>query len=130
MIGPDRRVGILTADANVLGEEHFNAAGWSASTLKVAVRGMQDQPGFRGYIDDQPEVDVRRIGREMASAGRALVAEHPDVGAIVLECTNMAPYAYLVQDATGLPVFDVQLLANLVHAATHRRPYGDERPGG
>ena len=32
---------------------------------------------------------------------------------------DMAPYAYLVQEATGLPVFDVQLLTNLVHAATH-----------
>jgi hypothetical protein len=128
MIGPDRRVGILTADRNVLGEMHFTAAGWSASDVKIAVRGMQDQKGFRGYIDDQPEVDVELIGREMAAAGRALVAEQPDVGAIVLECTNMAPYAHLVQEATGLPVFDVQLLANLVHAATHRRPYEERRP--
>jgi hypothetical protein len=123
MIGPERRVGIITADENVLGEEHFNAAGWSPSTVKVAVRGLQDKPGFRGFIDDQPVVDTELCGREMVSVARALVAEHPDVGAIVLECTNMAPYAHLVQEETGLPVFDVQLLANLVHAATDRRPY-------
>jgi hypothetical protein len=123
MIGPDRRVGIITADENVLGDTHFNAAGWSPDTVKVAVRGLQDGPGFRGFIEDRPVVDTEACGREMVAAARALVAEHPDVGAIVLECTNMAPYAYLVQEATGLPVFDVQLLANLVHEATHRRRY-------
>ncbi len=127
MIGADRRVGILTADSGALGELHFQAAGWSAADVPIAVRGMQNGPGFRGYIDDRPEVDVELIGREMADAARALVREHPDVGAIVLECTNMAPYAHLVQGAVGLPVFDVQLLAKLVHDATHRGPYGTSR---
>jgi len=35
-------------------------------------------------------------------AGR-LVAEHPEIGAIVLECTNMPPYRADIQAATGLP---------------------------
>jgi Asp/Glu/hydantoin racemase len=44
------------------------------------------------------------------------VAEHPDVGAIVLECTNMPPYTADIQRETGLPVFDIVSLVNMVHA--------------
>ncbi|MEO0387489.1 MAG: aspartate/glutamate racemase family protein, partial [Pseudomonadota bacterium] len=38
---------------------------------------------------------------------RALQAAHPDLGAIVLECTNMTPYAAAIGAATGLPTFSM-----------------------
>ena len=44
-----------------------------------------------------------------------LVAEHPEIGAIVLECTNMPPYRADIQAATGLPVFDITTLVRMVH---------------
>jgi Asp/Glu/hydantoin racemase len=46
---------------------------------------------------------------------RRLVTEHPDVGAIVLECTNMPPYAADIQRETGRPVFDIVALVTLIH---------------
>jgi Asp/Glu/hydantoin racemase len=59
-------------------------------------------------------VDVAR--EEHFRVARRLVAEHPDVGAIVLECTNMPPYTADIQRETGLPVFDIVSLVNMVHA--------------
>jgi hypothetical protein len=41
------------------------------------------------------------------AAARDLVARHPGIDTIVFECTNLPPYKKAVQDATGLPVFDV-----------------------
>ena len=38
-------------------------------------------------------------------------------GAIVLECTNMPPYAAAIRQATALPVFDITSLIQMVHAA-------------
>ena len=43
----------------------------------------------------------------MIAAGRRLLAKAPNVGAIVLECTNMAPYAKALSKAVRLPVFDI-----------------------
>jgi hypothetical protein len=43
------------------------------------------------------------------------VSEHPDVGAVVLECTNMPPYTADIQRETGRPVFDIVSLVRLVH---------------
>ena len=34
----------------------------------------------------------------------------PEIAAIVLECTNMPPYADAVRAATGLPVHDITTL--------------------
>ena len=45
------------------------------------------------------------------------MSAHPDVGAIVLECTNMPPYTADIQRETGRPVFDIVSLVTLVHDA-------------
>ena len=49
------------------------------------------------------------------AVARRLVTEYGDVGAIVLECTNMPPYAAEIQRATGRAVFDVVSLVTFVH---------------
>ena len=46
------------------------------------------------------------------------MAKHDDIGAIVLECTNMPPYAAALRDALGLPVFDIYSLISLVSRRT------------
>ena len=43
---------------------------------------------------------------------RELVGRHPEVGAIVLECTNMCPYSADVAEAVGLPVYDFVSFVN------------------
>ena len=45
--------------------------------------------------------------QENIDAAISLVTENPQLGAIVLECTNMIPYAADIRDATGLPVFSI-----------------------
>ena len=52
-----------------------------------------------------------------------MVEENPDVGAIVLECTNMPPFTKAVHEATGLPVFDIINLIKYVHDAIEPKQY-------
>ena len=68
-------------------------------------------------LDDQPELDVDLAREEHVRVARRLVAEHPDVAAIVLECTNMPPYTADIQRETGRPVFDIVSLVTMVHDA-------------
>src|SRR5438874_210992 len=60
---------------------------------------------------------VDRAREEHVRVARRLVAEHPDIGALVLECTNMPPYTADIQRETGLPVFDIVSLVTLAHSA-------------
>ena len=115
MLPPGRRVGIMTVNAPALGAEHMAGAG-IADDVPIAVAGLETEKEFtRVMLDNELELDVDVAREEHVRVARRLVADHPDVGAIVLECTNMPPYAADIQRATGLPVFDIVSLVTLVH---------------
>ena len=42
------------------------------------------------------------------------------VRVIILECTDLPPFARAIQRTTNLPVFDIVTLVNLLHAAVLR----------
>jgi hypothetical protein len=100
-----------------LTSEHLEGAGIGGD-VSLAIAGMEGEKEFtRVLLGDEAELDVDLAREEHVRVARRLLADHPDVGAIVLECTNMPPYAADIQRATGLPVFDVVSLVRLVHDA-------------
>ena len=104
-----KRAGILTISAKSLTPRHLKAAGVPEGT---PVRGMDESKAFApAILGDALELDVGRSRGELVEEAEALAADNPDVGAIVLECTNMSPYSPAIRRATGLPVFD---MANFV----------------
>jgi Asp/Glu/hydantoin racemase len=117
MLPPGRRVGIMTVSAATLGPDHLEGAGIGRD-IPVAVTGLEAEKEFtRVLLDDELVLDVDVAREEHVRVARRLVAENPDVGAIVLECTNMPPYSADIQRETGLPVFDIVSLVTLVHGA-------------
>lgn len=52
-----------------------------------------------------------------------MVSDHPDVGAIVLECTNRTPYAATIQKEIDLTVFDIYTLVQMVHRSLVRQEF-------
>ena len=117
MLPPDRAVGVLTVDASALKAEHLAGAG-IAPDMKVVVAGMETEKEFtRVLLDDLLTLDVDAARAEHLTVARRMLAAHPEVGAIVLECTNMPPYRADIQMATGLSVFDITTLVRMVHEA-------------
>jgi hypothetical protein len=115
-----RRVGIVTADAASLMADHLRAVGARADT---PLEGLAIDSRFRATVlEDRAELDIDEASRATVAAAQRLIARHPEVAAIVLECTNMPPYADAVRAATGLPVHDITTLvrARLAGAATDR----------
>ena len=100
-----RRVGILTISANTLTPAHLVAAGAPEDT---PVMGTDNGRYFsQAILSDTPELDIAACRLDLINAAQSLIQSYPDVGAIVLECTNMAPYAHDIHTATGLPVFSI-----------------------
>ncbi len=99
-----RRPGIVTIDAAALTPAHLAAAGADRST---PVAGVDPAGTFaRSILGDRVTLDVAAAEREVLAAAAELVARQPEVGAIVLECANMPPYATAVRARFGLPVYD------------------------
>jgi hypothetical protein len=91
---------------------------------------MAEQPEFREVILEgrRDDLDPRRLGGEVLGGAETLVRDSPDVVALVLECTDLVPFAHDIQARTGLPVFDIVTLTGLVHASLNRRPFAAAIP--
>lgn len=118
-----KRVGIISADKSQLSQEHLTKSGIAPDT-PIALGGMETCSPFRQaifYPDGTLDDDAIRAG--VVAVATELQAQHADLGAILLECSDLPPYAVDVQRATGLPVFDFIAMINYVHQTFVRRPY-------
>ena len=119
----DRKVGVLTISRASLTAAHFAAVGVH-SLDRVVVAGLERADAIYGpIIENRGPLDVQAAEAQVVTAAKELVVNHPDVGALVLECTNLPPYAAAIQKATGLPVWDAASLIRWAHGAVRQRPY-------
>jgi Asp/Glu/hydantoin racemase len=124
---PGKRVGILTVSAAALTREHLTAVGVDA-TLPIA--GTDGGREFtRALIGNEPTLNVAAAERDILEAGHTLVKQHPTVGAILLECTNMAPYARALRDVLQVPVYDIYSFMTWFHAGLAPREFGHPGSG-
>jgi aspartate/glutamate racemase len=119
---PGKRVGLVTVSGSTLSPAHLEAAGVPLDTPLVGTESGREF--FRVLIKAEKEdMDVALAERDVVEAGKELVARHPDVGAIVLECTNMPPYAAVLQAEVGLPVYDIYSMITWFHAGLRPRVF-------
>lgn len=100
-----KRVGVLTASAKNLTPAHLEAVGAPGDT---PVEGLPADGAFAAtFLRNGLMLDRDAVERETVQAARSLIARHPEVDAIVLECTNLPPYKAALQRALGVQVLDV-----------------------
>ncbi len=123
MLGGTQKIGIICANKARLAPELLALSGVKDQT-RLVIYGLEDCPAFRSPIlDEEPLLDSDRIEEEVGSTARAMVAAHPEVSRILLECSNLPPYAHAVQRVTGRPVFDFTTMLNMFQAAAFRKPF-------
>lgn len=122
MMAADQHVGVLTAKQASLTPRHLAAIGAESAPIRVA--GMEDQPEFREVMLEgrRAELDVERMRGEVLTVAARLAGDQ-SLGAVVLECTDLVPFASDIQRLLGVPVFDIVTLTNMVHSTLTRQPY-------
>src|SRR5712691_3970160 len=123
MLAPEQRLAVLVANGASLGEPFLEKVG-IVDASRIVFRGLEDKPEFRKTVlDECGTLDADLVEREVVDAALEVQAEHPEVGAVLLECSDLPPYSAAVQAATGLPVFDWIGFINYVHQAVNAKPY-------
>lgn len=122
LIKPGQKIGILTANKDSMTNALLESCGVVDKDNLIIKDALKTEEfatvvNMRGYFDNSIAKE------EIVALARELVEENDDLGAILLECSDMPPYAYAVQEATQLPVFDFITLINWLHNATAQRPY-------
>jgi Asp/Glu/hydantoin racemase len=122
MLKPSQKVGIITIHARSLTQRHLSSVG--ADKVPHVILGTEGEEEFSHVIlDDEMELDVEKSRNELVKTAKKMISDSPEVGAIVLECTNMPPYAAAIQQETGLPVFDIYTFVNMVYQAVVRKEF-------
>ncbi|MBW1695810.1 MAG: aspartate/glutamate racemase family protein [Deltaproteobacteria bacterium] len=122
MLKPTQKVGIITVHAKSLSKKHLSSVG--ADTVPHVIMGTEGEEEFtKALLNDKLELDVEKSKYEMVKVSEQMILEYPEVGAIVLECTNMPPYAADIQEEIGLPVFDIYTLVTFVYHAVVRKRF-------
>lgn len=121
-IKPGRRIGVLSADASSLTDQLLKNCDVEDPDLLI-VKDLRHGPQFSAILEGRGSFDNGEVRKEVVSAALELVQENSDVGAILLECSDMPPYASYIQREVGLPVFDFITLIRWLHNATTHRPY-------
>ncbi|MFT4715328.1 MAG: Asp/Glu/hydantoin racemase [Paracoccaceae bacterium] len=121
MLGGGKRAGILTISKETLTDAHLEAAN---VPLDTPIGGTDNGRCFtRDILGDASEINFEDCRLDLLDAAENLTTTHDEIGAIVLECTNMVPYARDIRRLTGLPVYSIYSLVNWFQAGLSPRGF-------
>ncbi len=130
VIGPKKKVGIICAQHQYLSEQHLMNVGIDPDSNYV-IAGAQDEYGVTEFDNlwnpnkrpEVPEAYYDKAEEQMVNCARQFVDKNPDIGAIMLECTGMQPFARAVQREVELPVFSWGTLLDYAYSVVNHRDY-------
>jgi hypothetical protein len=130
LIGPDRVVGLLMAQAQYLTPRHLESVGIVPGSNYVVGGAMDegrceefDHLWTAGRRTDPPAAQYDKAKTELIAEGVRFFNQHPNMGAMVLECTGFSPFARALQHAIQIPVFSWGTLLDYAYGVVAHRDY-------
>jgi Asp/Glu/hydantoin racemase len=117
-----KRVGVITVSAADLTRDHLLAIGLDPGLPVIGTDAGREFT--RVLLGNEETLDVAAAEQDILEAGAALLRQDRSVGAILLECTNMAPYARALSERLALPVYDIYSFMLWFHAGLAPRDFG------
>ncbi|MDJ0801028.1 MAG: aspartate/glutamate racemase family protein [Calothrix sp. MO_167.B12] len=115
MLKADQKVGVITFYQEKLTQQHFYNSGVTKE-IDLCTIGLEGTGEWSNiFCNPDAPFDGEQFGRDVVEAAKTLVAKNPNVGAIILECGDLPPFAAAIREAVGLPVFDLVTLVNMVY---------------
>ena len=121
---PGQKIGVMTAAGDLLGAEVFPQVDVDDISDLVIV-GAEDYGEFywvRG-THHAGHFNPFKVEQDLATLATQMVKDKPEIGAMLLECAAMPNYAWAIQNAIDLPVFDFFTLIDWMYKSVVRRPF-------
>lgn len=117
----DQKIAVLVADGTGANQAFFAKA--KADIGDCIVQDIGSLESFAPIRYIKPHLDNARLEQDLVAVTKELTQKHPEIGAVLLECSDLPPYAAAIQREVGLPVFDFITLINWVFEAVVKRTY-------
>jgi hypothetical protein len=132
IISPHQTVGILMSNAEHLTARHLDSVGILPGSNYVIGGTMElfeceefDHLWTRDKRTDPPSARYNKARDEFLSVATHFYQTHPEMGAMVLECTGFPPFARALQREINIPVFSWGTLLDYAYSiVVHRDYYG------
>ena len=122
-ISPRKKIAVFAASGENINNELLSKVNTDDSRL--IIHNIGSLPEFEAIRWGKTTLDNGALRKALVKEAVDLKTENPDIGAILLECSDLPPYARDIQSATGLPVFDFNTMIDLVyHSVVQKRYYG------
>jgi hypothetical protein len=106
---------VITASKQDLKPEHFHAVG-VVDMHGIEIYGMEEMPEWSKIsLSPNTPLSLEKVEDEVVSLATVAKQEHPDLGAILLECTDLPPFADTIRKTLDLPVYDLLTMVTLIH---------------
>lgn len=119
---PNQKVGIICMDAAGVTSRILSQCGVD-EPADIVIAGAGHLPECQNIMRSTGNFNSSKIENELVGLSKQLVSDNPDVGAILFHCSDIATYAWSVQNAVKLPVFDYTTLINWVYNGIVRCPF-------
>ncbi|KAK3286813.1 hypothetical protein CYMTET_5644 [Cymbomonas tetramitiformis] len=120
----ETKFAIFTANSKSLEpniEWLLTECGIEVEVERFIVVGLQDVPGFDAVANGE-KVDPRVVQPGILKRVHKLVQDEPELGAIILECTELPAYADAIRAESGLPVLDAITMVDYFHSSMADNP--------
>jgi len=88
---PSQKVGIICASGRILSSAPALRNCGVDDLSCVVIAGAEDLPAMQNVIQNTGHLNNAKLAEELATLAKQTVNENPDIGAILLECTEMSP---------------------------------------
>lgn len=118
-----QKILVLAASGDQLDDALLHHVGTGREGLLI--QNIGDMDSFDAIRYGKTTLDNGRLTEDLCRLAAELQRQEPDIGAILLECSDLPPYAKAIQSVTGLPVFDFNTMINwLYHSVVQTSYYG------
>lgn len=120
-LGDDAKIAVLCANGENLDERILEQIGETPNGLVVC--DVSELDSFSPIRWGKGILDNAKLAADLAKLSKELVDHDPNIECVLLECSDLPPYAYDIQRACGLPVFDFITMIDWVAASVTQHHY-------
>ena len=124
MLLPNQSVLVITASKKLLSEAFFTAVGVDINH-RVVVAGLEKSATFNSMCMGGKAItfDSDELEKDLINLVSCAQVKDKNIGAVLFECTTLPPFAFSVQNKTGLPVFDFIACVEWMHRSVVAKQY-------